>query len=236
LWTDGSVDEPRGLTTMSTTDDGETVAGVRLATVRDNEDPESLGRVQVTYPWSDSDEAYWARIATEMTGDEYGTYFLPEVGDEVLVGFEAGDRRQPYVVGSLWTPDRTPPEENGGNNDIKAVETRAGHRIEFDDGGEGGVTVETKAGHEVVLDDTAGAETIRIEDAGGNSVELNTPEDTVTISAGNTISLEAPNIELDADARVEVSADGRLSIETGGTGRLESSGPLQLRGALIQLN
>ncbi len=221
---------------MTTTDDGETVPGVRPAIVRDNEDPESLARVQVSYPWADTDEAYWARLATEMTGEEYGTYFLPDVGDEVLVGFENGDRRQPYVVGSLWTPERSPPEDNGGDNDIKAIETRDGHRIEFDDGEDGGVTVETNAGQEVVLDDTEGAETVSIEDADGNSVELDGPDGTVTVSARDTIRLEATTIELDADAQVSVQSDGQLRIETSGVGRLEAAGPLQLRGALIQLN
>ena len=67
------------------------IAGVRVAVVRDNEDPEDIGRVKLEYPWRDADdESHWARIATEMTGDDYGTYYLPEVGDEVEAGKRYG--------------------------------------------------------------------------------------------------------------------------------------------------
>ncbi len=240
---------------MSTRDDGETVRGVRPAIVRDNEDPESLGRVRVAYPWAETDEAFWARVATEMTGDRYGTYFLPEKDDEVLVAFEDGDLQSPYVVGSLWTPSRPPPEDNGGDNDVKAIETRSGHRIEFDDDADDGaaaVTLETAGGHEITLDDETGSESITIEDSAGNAVELDATSGEISLSATDTIRLEASTIELDAENAVDIEAtrevsvdsnttvsitsSGQLQIETSGLGKLESAGPLQLKGAIIQLN
>ncbi|MEJ2366105.1 MAG: phage baseplate assembly protein V, partial [Deltaproteobacteria bacterium] len=91
------------------------VYGVVVGIVRDIKDPENLGRVKVDFPWlgeaaeavsikSDDDRAhsFWARIAVLMAGKERGTYFIPEVDDEVLVAFEHGDMDRPFIVGGLW--------------------------------------------------------------------------------------------------------------------------------------
>ena len=231
------------------------IGGVRVAIVRDNEDPENLGRVKLEFPWRDADdESYWARIATDMTGDEYGTYYLPEIGDEVLVGFENGDIHNPIVIGSLWSGNRPPPETNDdGENDIRAIETRSGHRIEFDDNEqEGAVRIETNAGHEIVLDDDSGSESIRLEDKSGNVVEMDSVDNAVSISAKQEISLQAPTIELSADgevniesngtvdisgdAQTDVSSKGQLNLESNGLMGIDATGMLTIRGAMIQLN
>lgn len=231
------------------------ITGVRVAIVRDNEDPEKLGRVKLEYPWRDADdESYWARIATDMTGDDYGTYFLPEVEDEVLVSFENGDIHKPIVIGSLWSGSRKPPEDNAdGNNDIRTITTRSSHKIEFDDNDQkGAVRIETNAGHKVVLDDKSGSETITIEDKSGNSVTMDAVKNSISISAQQKISLEAPTIELSADAKIDVSSNGKidvsgkgqanvsskgqLNLESNGLMGIDATGPLTIRGAIIQLN
>ena len=87
--------------------------GVTLGLVTNNQDPEKLGRIKVKFPWlSDEDESNWARIITPMAGDDRGMFFLPEVDDEVLVAFEQGDMRFPFVLGSLWNGQDKPPETN----------------------------------------------------------------------------------------------------------------------------
>lgn len=231
------------------------IAGVRVGIVRDNEDPENLGRVKLEFPWRDADdESYWARIATEMTGDGYGTYFLPEVEDEVLVGFENGDIHSPIVIGSLWSGNRKPPEDNAdGNNDVRKIETRSGHVVEFDDNDqEGAVRIETAAGHTVVLDDASGSESVAIEDKAGNSLEMDSNAGEVAIEANTELSLSAPTIELSADgeltvdssgtlemsgdAQTKVSSKGQLNVESTGIMGIDASGPLQIQGAIIQLN
>src|ERR1700750_2275998 len=79
------------------------IYGVVVAVVTNNQDPDGFGRVKVKFPWlSDVDESSWARIAAPMAGKARGIYFLPEVDDEVLVIFEHGDVRSPYVLGALW--------------------------------------------------------------------------------------------------------------------------------------
>ena len=92
--------------------------GVFPATVLDIKDPDGMGRVKVTLPWSpdtgsDRYEA-WARVATLMGGNNRGSWFIPDVNDEVLVSFEGGDARRPYVIGSLWNGSDAPPEQMDG--------------------------------------------------------------------------------------------------------------------------
>jgi uncharacterized protein involved in type VI secretion and phage assembly len=237
-------------------DEEPTTDGVAVAKVTDNQDPEGIGRVKVTYPFRDTDdESYWARVATEMAGKEYGTFFLPEVGDEVLVAFEGGKIRHPIVVGSLYNGKRKPPQSNSnGKNDIREIKSRSGHILDFDDASTGGkVEIETSAGHTITLDDTPGGEKITIEDkSGSNSVELDSSSDEVSVSADKKISLSAKTIELAADSEVKisskakinmegkgqvnVSSKGSLKIEGTGSTKLKSAAMVTIKGALIQLN
>ena len=232
---------------------GRDIAGVRVGIVRDNQDPENLGRVKLEFPWRDADdESYWARIATNMTGSGYGTYFLPEVEDEVLVGFENGDIHSPIVIGSLWSGNRAPPETNAdGNNDVRKIETRNGHSVEFDDNDtQGHVTIETSAGHLIDLDDTAGSESITITDKSGNAIDMNSTAGTVSIDANTSISLTAPTIKLSADKEVTIDGKKKVDVssnaETNVSGttltvegvsvEFNADGTMQLKGAIIQLN
>jgi uncharacterized protein involved in type VI secretion and phage assembly len=87
--------------------------GVCPAQVTDIKDPDNQGRVQVALPWSpdSGSERYtaWARLATLMAGNNRGSWWIPDVDDEVLVAFEHGDVRRPYVVGALWNGSDAPP-------------------------------------------------------------------------------------------------------------------------------
>jgi uncharacterized protein involved in type VI secretion and phage assembly len=205
-------------------DDGDVAGmrGVAVGIVTDNEDPEGLGRVRLTFPWRDAeDTSDWARIATPMAGAEMGAYFLPEVGDEVLVGFENGDVRYPYVLGALWNGEDRPPAENDGDNDVRTIRSRSGHEIVLDDDErEGSVTVRSAGGHEIVLDDSTGSETVTITDNAGQTVLTAEGTGTVTLGAGATLKLEAPMLEL--------AADGNLTVEAGGV--------LTLKGSIVRIN
>ena len=83
------------------------IQGVVIGIVTNNQDPEELKRVKVKFPWlSEEDESYWARICTSVTEAKQNNYELPEVGSEVLVTFEHGDIRFPYILGVLLPPAR----------------------------------------------------------------------------------------------------------------------------------
>jgi uncharacterized protein involved in type VI secretion and phage assembly len=197
--------------------DGSAVAGVAMAIVADNQDPEDLGRVKLTYPWREADdESYWARVAAPMAGPDMGAYFLPEEGDEVLVGFENGDLEHPYVLGALWNGEREPPENNSdGNNDVRTVRSRSGHELSFDDADDGGsITIETNGGHTVTLDDASGSEEVSVEDSSGqNSLTFDPNAGEVSLEAGGTLTIEAPSIELSGEGSVTIESNGMLTLE-----------------------
>jgi len=110
--------------TVADEDKAAKLYGVVVGVVTNNKDPENLGRVKVKFPWlQESDESYWARIATLMAGPDRGTFFLPEVGDHVLVAFEHGDINYPFVLGALWTLKQKPPFNNAdGKNNIRSIQ------------------------------------------------------------------------------------------------------------------
>lgn len=129
--------------------------GVYAATVLDVRDPKRLGRVRVRLARREAPglERLWARLATLMAGEGRGTWFVPDEGDEVLVAFEGGDARRPFVVGALWSASAKPPErmDKAGANPRRTIRTRGGHRIAFDDATHA-VEIETADGQSVVLD------------------------------------------------------------------------------------
>ena len=172
-------------------------SGVCSAVVVDNVDPDNSGRVQVRLPPSimpgqESLEA-WARIATLMAGNHRGTWFIPDVNDEVLVAFEGGDVRRPYVIGALWSGTNPPPETMDADNTRKVVRSRGGVTVVLDDrGGEERFVVETPGGQKVVLKDGPGS--VQITDSNGNSVKLEPSGVTVNASAKCTINAGAVEI------------------------------------------
>src|SRR3954470_20215179 len=131
--------------------------GVCPATVIDIKDPDSQGRVRVTLPWRDTgSDRYeaWARMATLFAGNNRGSWFMPDVGDEVLVAFELGDPRRPYVVGGLWNGKDTPPEsmDGAGNNYRKVIRSRNGVKVTLDDqDGQEKLILETPGGQRVTM-------------------------------------------------------------------------------------
>ena len=117
----------------------EPVYGVHRASVVANDDPEQLGRVRIVVPDVAARKEIWARVATLSAGPGRGTWFVPEVGDEVLVAFEAGDPRQPYVLGSLWSQAARPPETDPARKVVQEptleVEDTNGNGIVLEPGG-----------------------------------------------------------------------------------------------------
>ncbi len=184
---------PRGL--------GGRCYGVYPAVVTDILDPENLARVKVRLPWAaDTGSARyeaWARIATLMGGKDRGSFFVPDVDDEVLVAFQDGDPRCPYVLGGLWNGSDAPPEamDGGGQNYKKVLKSRNGVKVTLDDtDGQEKLVLETPGGQKLTLKDGPGA--VEIEDSNGNSIKLSTSG--VAIQASAKISLQAAQIEVSA--------------------------------------
>jgi uncharacterized protein involved in type VI secretion and phage assembly len=205
---------------LSEMDRKERFYGVTIAEVTNNQDEAKLGRVKVKFPWlSDTDESFWARILTPMAGGDRGVYFLPEVGDEVLVAFEHGNIEFPYILGALWNGKDKPPDTNDdGKNNKRMIKSRSGHTI--------------------TLDDTDGEEKIEIVDKSKkNTVVVNTKENTITISADADITIQSSNgklilsgkgIQLDSQANIEIKARQNMNIEAGPQ--------LNIKGNMVNIN
>lgn len=182
--------------------------GVYAAQVVDVVDRDDQGRVRVRLPWSpDADGGQyeaWARLATMMAGQDRGSWFVPDAGDEVLVAFEAGDPRRPYVVGALWNGQDAPPAsmDDAGRNEIKRLRSRNGITVTLEDAdGRERMTLETPGGQTVELRDGPGE--IELRDQNGNTVKLEPAGVTVTTAA--KVTVQASTVEVTA-GQVTVNA------------------------------
>lgn len=188
--------------------------GVLVALVTDIKDPDNQGRVQITLPWSPdaSGQRYegWARLATMFGGNNRGSWFVPDVDDEVLVCFEHGDPRRPYVIGGLWNGRDQPPEsmDGAGNNYKKVLRSRNGVKITLDDqNGREQLLLETPGGQSFTLKDGPGA--VEIEDSNGNSVKLEMSG--ITVTAAAKVTVNASQVAVSAGMVTVDSAMSRFS-------------------------
>lgn len=182
--------------------------GCYPALVADIKDPDNQGRVKVTLPWAPDTAGgryeAWARLATMMAGNNRGSWFIPDVNDEVLVMFEGGDPRRPYVVGALWNGTDAPPEtmDGSGNNYLKVLRSRNGVKITLDDqDGQEKFICETPGGQKITLQDGPGM--VEVVDSNGNSIKLESAGVTVTASAkvtvnASTVAISAGMVTVDA--------------------------------------
>ncbi|MCB0075862.1 MAG: VgrG-related protein [Anaerolineales bacterium] len=216
-------------------------SGLVIGIVTDNNDPEAMGRCKVHYPTlGEASESAWARLATPMGGAGRGFFFLPEIDDEVLVGFEHGDIHRPYILGALWNGSDSPPlsprEAVGGDGAVnrRIIQSRAGHQILLDD---------TNGSERITIIDKTGDNRIVI-DSSANAMEIAVAAD-LTIQAGGKIKIEgAGGIELVSDG--EISAEGQSGIDvttpaqlslSGSAGAaMSSEGPSTVEGSLVNIN
>ncbi|MCP3688983.1 MAG: hypothetical protein GY784_11255 [Gammaproteobacteria bacterium] len=174
--------------------------GVYPAIVTDLVDPDSLGRIELKFPWlgtdGDEDVRAWATLLSPYADNDQGFQALPEVDSQVVVAFEAGNLRRPYIVGSCWNGVEALPEAAEEANNIRVLKTRSGSVLEFDDSeGAAKVTLEMASGHKLVLDDSA--QTITLSHSSGHVVTF-TAGGAVEIQANTTIDLTATALNVHA--------------------------------------
>jgi uncharacterized protein involved in type VI secretion and phage assembly len=177
--------------------------GLYPALVTDIVDPEQRGRVEVTFPWLGDDESevrMWATLLSPYADHDQGFVVFPAVGTQVVVGFEFGDLRQPYLVGSCWTGRAAMPVDPTPSNDRRVIKTRSGAVLEFDDIVDAArVTLASSQGHTVTLDD--GARTLEVRHADGSTVTF-TPGGTITVQANVTVEVSATALNVHAPIAV----------------------------------
>jgi uncharacterized protein involved in type VI secretion and phage assembly len=178
-----------------------------------------MGRVKIKFPWVETEgDSHWARISTLMAGKDRGTFFLPEPEDEVLVAFDKGDIRHPYVLGAIWNGQDNPPETNpDGKNNIRKIKSRSGHEIIFNDdhtAKQEKVEIHTKGGHKIVLDDSTGSQKIEIQDhTGSNKIIIDSNQNSISIESGIQLKLKSTKIDIEASAAMTIKAGGTLTIQ-----------------------
>ena len=199
----------------------EKISGVTVATVVNNIDSTGEARVQVTLPWLPGFMP-WARLAMPMAGMLRGTFFVPQIGDEVLVAFHHGDVREPYVVGTLWnTIDRPPALSPTAAVTQRKIRTPLGHELSFDEALQS-VTLTSNTLSTVTLDPA--------------KAEIGTPAARVTIGKlGDVTITSATKLTLTAPI-IEINASSALSIRSGGVASVEASAACSLRGAVVNIN
>jgi phage protein D len=181
--------------------------------VTDNKDPKGWSRVKVKFPTLTEEHAsHWARVVGLGAANGRGFDCLPEVNDEVLVGFEHGDIHRPYIIGGVWNGKDAPPEKvddsiQGGKVRLRTIKTRTGHTIQFIEEDKGsskaGIRLQTTKGHKIYLNDSEAC--IEIETKGGHKVKMD--------DQGQSISLDSTgNLSLKAKGNIEIKANGTITV------------------------
>ena len=192
------------------------------AKVKDNEDPNNLGRIRVQFDWQaelDEDmQTPWIRIAQPYAGAGKGFSFIPEIGEEVMVDFEGGNAEKPYVKGMLFNgvddPDSAWLANGNSENRVKAIRTRNGHTIEIHDNYEGGfIRIYDNKKENYVLTLSTDEQLIKLESKG--NIELKAAKN-IIMKAGHGIKVKAgSNIKTEAGKDIITEAEERIYSKSG---------------------
>ncbi len=219
---DTTADRITGGTAAAVTSHQNVTRGLAVAIVTNNQDPEKIGRVKLKFPWLDeATESTWAPVVSTDAGNDRGFLFIPEVNDEVLVGFLHGDANHPFVLGGLWNGQDKPPKaddaaQNGVVN-LRVIRSRAGHTITISDkAGEEYIEIVTKGANSSIKMDSTN-KLVQVDSAGDvkittkGKVEIDAQGDlkmagmNVSLEGKASLSLKAPQIDVKGDATVKIS-------------------------------
>lgn len=192
------------------------------AKVKDNEDPNNLGRVRVQFDWQaqldDTMMTPWLRMAQPYAGGGKGFSFIPEIDEEVMIDFEGGNAERPYIKGTLYNgvgnPDGAWLPNNNSSNQIKAIRTRNGHTIEIhDEGNDGYIRIYDNEKENYILTFSTDEKLIKLESAG--NIELYAQND-IIMHAGHDINASADNdIFITASNDMQRTADNDIREHAG---------------------
>lgn len=239
----------------------DTALGLMTGKVVNNYDQDHLGMVQVEVAAYKEglNASGWIRVAAPMAGKEKGMYFLPEVGDEVLIGFINNNVNFPCVIGCLWSNKETyPAEAVTEKNIIKKITTLSGHEIIFnEEKGKESLTIHTPKNLTIKLLDED--EKIAIQDEkGDNILSIDSKGGTIILKAKKSLVLESETIEIKASKDCKISANkinaaaqnevaitgnskvaaegGQVDVNAKATLNLKSSGMANLKGSMVKIN
>ncbi len=225
---------------------------LQTALVTDTDDPDQLGRVKVKLHWnvkggSAAEPDIWLRVLTHHAGEKKGWFCLPEVDDEVLIGYEQGRPSQPLVLGSLYNGKDVPPLDHpvswsGADNNLKLFRTKSGNEIYFDDtsGSESIVIVQKDNKNAITL--TLDGPKISIESDGdislkGANISLESTSGDITLKSQAGVSVEsAQDIQLKAGGSLKAEGSMNCDIKAGLNATLEGGAIVTVKGSLVKIN
>jgi Rhs element Vgr protein len=209
------------------------VSGLQIGVVTQlQDDPAGEDRVLVRLPLIDPDaEGIWTRIATLDAGENRGTVFRPEIGEEVLVGFVNDDPNQAVILGMLHSSARPAPMAASDDNHEKGLVTRSSMKVVFNDE-DVSLTIETPAGNRIVLSEKDAVVSVTDENRNtvtldAEGIALDSPAD-VVVKASGDVRIQGMNVQIKANAN--------LTAEGGAGSELKSGGTTVVKGALVQIN
>ncbi len=233
--------------------------GVTIGIVTNHQDDEGMNRVKLKLPYLSNDEQTgWARVVQPGAGSGRGWLTMPEVGDEVLVAFEHGDIRRPYVIGGLWNKKDLPPLDTSSSElryqdkiASRSFTSRAGHRLTFLDEGTAGASVSITLGTkkvELKLSDDA----ILVSHKDGGEITIANDQASIVLdknggitlkgrkvdieATGGKISVKGAEIDVKSDATTKVTAGATLELKATAPAKLESSAITEVKGQLVKIN
>ena len=225
------------------------IEGLQVGVVKKlDEDPEGEHKIQVSVPVLQAEtEGVWARLAKFYASEGIGAFFVPEIGDEVVLGYFNNDPCHPVILGSLYSSKRKPPYSLTADNFTKAIVTKSELKIEFDDEKKV-TTIETPGGNKIVISDDD--KSILLADQNNNTVKLgsdgialDSPKD-IKITAKGKVSVDATgDLELNAKADVKIAGmnvnnEAKVGFVAKGNANAElsASGQTTVKGAMVMIN
>jgi len=217
------------------------VGGLQIGIVTKLEnDPDGEDRIMVCLPIvNDNDEGMWARIATLDAGDKRGSFFRPELNDEVIVGFLNNDPRHPIILGMCNSSAKPAPHKPKDDNNEKGFVTRSEMKIWFDDDKKT-LSISTPAGNKMELSEDATS--ITLEDQNGNKIVLDSNgikiESTkdIVLKATKDLKMEGVNIEAKASANFKAEGSSGATLKASATATVEGSASTVIKGGIVQIN
>ncbi len=181
------------------------------AVVTDTNDPDGLGRIRVRFFWqTEKDQTPWLRIVTPYAGKNKGFYFVPEIGEEVLIGFENANAQKPYVIGSHFTGKSKPDDWKSDKNFLKALRTKSGHTIEFND--------------------ENGKETITIHDKDKvNTILFSSHSKELVMECKGDLKINAQNIQITAEKDFNLDVKGKILVSSQKETEVSAVGNVKLK-------
>lgn len=229
----------------------EPIHGVYIGTVKKNHsDPLNQGRIQILIPaFKKTGDGLWAQLSHFYTNTKAGSFFIPEVGTQVIVSFIANDPRYPVILNSLYTKKKSPYSTIKKENNLKAILSKSKLKVEFDDD-EKKITISTPKTNSIVISEKT--KDITIKDQNKNNIKLS--EKGITLNSNKDISISSSGevsitgqkgIILNgksgdgvkiSGSKINISAKTSASIKGGSKAELSASGQVNIKGAKVGIN